>query len=300
MDSRPGRRPERAYLHGLPGPNGIPPPTVPGYDGNWIDTVSGATIAAPGLRGVAGDTVLFASATGSTISLDGASPSVAAITFDNSNINSLHGFAGHGWWCAAPRQWRKQCEHHGLQWQPYDQCSPALDSDVTVFPAADSQLTISGGISGAGQSLTVCGPGTVILTGTDGYSRGTTVSAGRLIATNSSAMPANTSLTIGGWAGPSSSIRILRMSGRLRLPRSPARQMRPPRRFLLLNQTSAVSSAASAAVSLATSSDTSVTTRRAVAHKPGFGQAGYLGARRLILRFPEVSRGPVRVRFQLG
>ena len=56
-------------------------------NGNWIDTVSGATIAAPGLRGVAGDTVLFASATGSTISLDGASPSVAAITFDNSNIS---------------------------------------------------------------------------------------------------------------------------------------------------------------------------------------------------------------------
>ena len=53
----------------------------------------------------------------------------------------------------------------------------------------------------------------MILTGTDGYSRGTTVSAGRLIATNSSAMPANTSLTMGRGRDTSSSIRILRMSG---------------------------------------------------------------------------------------
>ena len=45
--------------------------------------------------------------------------------------------------------------------------------------AAASQLTISGGLSGAGESLTVNGPGTVVLSGAGGYTGGTTVAAAR-------------------------------------------------------------------------------------------------------------------------
>jgi autotransporter-associated beta strand protein len=72
----------------------------------------------------------------------------------------------------------------------------ALASNVTVVPAAGSQLTLSGGISGAGP-LTVDTQGTVVLTGVNSYTGGTTVSAGKLILTGSSAIAANSSLTVG-------------------------------------------------------------------------------------------------------
>ena len=72
----------------------------------------------------------------------------------------------------------------------------ALASNVTVVPAAGSQLTLSGGISGAG-TLTVDTQGTVVLTGTNSYTGGTTVSAGKLILTSSSAIAANSSLMVG-------------------------------------------------------------------------------------------------------
>jgi autotransporter-associated beta strand protein len=71
-----------------------------------------------------------------------------------------------------------------------------LDSNVTVLPAAGSQLTISAGISGTG-ALTIDDQGTVVLSGANCYSGGTSVSAGTLVLTNPSAIPANTCLTIG-------------------------------------------------------------------------------------------------------
>ena len=77
-----------------------------------------------------------------------------------------------------------------------------LDSDVTVLPVAGTPLTISGGISGAG-GLTIGGvpgtpgQGTVILSGANSYTGGTTVCAGTLVLTQSSAIAAGTSLTIG-------------------------------------------------------------------------------------------------------
>ena len=77
-----------------------------------------------------------------------------------------------------------------------------LGSNVTVLPAAGSQLTVSGGISGA-CALTVGGVpgtpgrGTVVLTGTNTYSGGTVVSAGTLILANSSAIADGTGLTVG-------------------------------------------------------------------------------------------------------
>jgi len=71
-----------------------------------------------------------------------------------------------------------------------------LDSNVTVLPAAGSQLTISGGISGTG-ALTIDDQGTVVLSGVNCYGGGTSVFAGTLVSTNPSAIPANTCLTIG-------------------------------------------------------------------------------------------------------
>ena len=80
-----------------------------------------------------------------------------------------------------------------------------LDSNVTVLPVAGTPLTIAGGISGAG-GLTIGGvpgtpgQGTVILSGANSYSGGTTVAAGTLIVSNTSAIAAGTNLTIGAGA----------------------------------------------------------------------------------------------------
>ena len=71
-----------------------------------------------------------------------------------------------------------------------------LDSGLTLLPAAGSQLTISGGITGAG-GLTVGAPGTVVLSGVNGYTGGTTVALGTLVVSKASAIPASTSLTVG-------------------------------------------------------------------------------------------------------
>ena len=79
--------------------------------------------------------------------------------------------------------------------------SLALGNNVTVLPAADSQLIISGGISGTG-GLTIDAQGTVVLKGTNSYTGGTTVLAGTLILTNPAAIAAGTSLTIGAGGNP--------------------------------------------------------------------------------------------------
>ena len=51
--------------------------------GNWKDASTSATLAAPGTRGVIGDTVLFGTGGLSTTTLDGANPTLAGITFNN-------------------------------------------------------------------------------------------------------------------------------------------------------------------------------------------------------------------------
>jgi hypothetical protein len=119
-------------------------------NGIWEDSSSEAVIASPpGLRGIPGDTVLFSSATGNLARLDGASPSIAAITFNNSSKNYtisqgsggvLH-FADRGNNATVTISSGK----HAIS------APVALDSSVVILPAAGSQLNISGGISGADQ-----------------------------------------------------------------------------------------------------------------------------------------------------
>ena len=60
------------------------------------DSISGGTIAAPGMRGILGDTVLFASVIGSTVSLSGANPTLAGITFDNATTSYTIAQGGSG------------------------------------------------------------------------------------------------------------------------------------------------------------------------------------------------------------
>jgi autotransporter-associated beta strand protein len=74
-----------------------------------------------------------------------------------------------------------------------------LAEDLTITSSAGTTLWISGDIrqqSGA-HALTFTGPGSLILSGTNGFSAGTIVTAGTLIVTENTALPDGTSLTVG-------------------------------------------------------------------------------------------------------
>jgi len=164
-------------------------------NGSWKDSVSSTTIAAPGLRGIQGDTVLFASATGGTANLNGQSPTLAGITF-NDTATSYTIAQGSGGTLRLANGTGLAMLTVAAGWHTIS-APIELDSNVMVLPVAGSRLTILGNMNGAGQSLTVNDRGTAVLSGANGYRGGTTVSAGTLILTNPSAIAANTSLTIG-------------------------------------------------------------------------------------------------------
>ncbi len=162
-------------------------------DGNWTDA-SEAIVAAPGVRGVAGDTIDFSSPIASAARLDGANPSVAAIVF-NSSASGFTIAEGSG----GILHLAAGASSATITVASGDQTIGApvqLDSSLIVAPVAGTRLTISGGITGAG-GLTVNDAGAVVLSGTNAYAGGSAVLSGTLIVTSPSSLPANANLTIG-------------------------------------------------------------------------------------------------------
>ncbi len=132
----------------------------------------------------------MASAT-ATVTLDGASPSLAALTFSNSAASytlaagtggTLHLNGG-----AAAAALTDSAGSHAIS------APVALDTSASVFVTNPRDtLTISAPITGTG-GLTISGPGTVLLTANNSYIGGTTISAGTLALGNGA--------TTGGIAG---------------------------------------------------------------------------------------------------
>ena len=142
---------------------------------------------------LSGSAVAFASTPGVAVNLDGASPSLAGVTFNGTGYTIGQQGAGETLQLAGsagPATLIVAAANSDTISAPV-----ALESNVTVLPAAGSQLNISGGVSGAG-SLTVDAPGTVVLSGANSYTGGTTVTAGTLVVNNASAIAAYTSLTV--------------------------------------------------------------------------------------------------------
>ena len=145
----------------------------------------------PGGGGVALDL-----ANGVTVNLEGVSPSFTYVTFNGTGYTIAQQGTGGTLQLANGASTADLNVAAGMD--AMVSAPLVLGSNVAVVPAAGSQLTISGGVSGTGQSLNVDGPGTVVLTGTGGYTGGTTVSSGTLIVTSSSAIPTKTNLTVEG------------------------------------------------------------------------------------------------------
>ena len=77
-----------------------------------------------------------------------------------------------------------------------------LAGNLSVAPTAGSTLTLSGDIgeNTAGTALSLDDAGTLILSGSNGYTDGTAVNAGTLIVENPNGIPNGSSLTVGAGA----------------------------------------------------------------------------------------------------
>jgi autotransporter-associated beta strand protein len=153
-----------------------------GDHGRWKDTQSAVLGGAPGVAEVSGDTATFGNAIGSaaaTISLDGAMPLLSAIRLDNASGGSYTIAAGTGGTvtlgnAAADAVIASTSGNHRIT------APLVLGSNTSVTIAnTENILTISGSIAGPG-GLNKGGPGTLVLTGGNSYSGGTTVTAGIL------------------------------------------------------------------------------------------------------------------------
>ncbi len=147
--------------------------------GNWQSSSLGSNLASPGLRNVAGDTVLFQSAAGGIANLNGASPTLAGITFNNSAVSYTIAPGSGGTLQLSNGSSSATIEdaagNHSIT------APVALSSNLTVDIAAGDTLTIAGAISGLGKSLTKMGAGSLVLGGANSFTGGTTVSGGSLI-----------------------------------------------------------------------------------------------------------------------
>jgi len=166
--------------------------------GSWTSSILGDAVPGPGLRGAVGDGVVFNAAQGGTVTLDGASPSLATVTFSTTAACTI----AQGTGPAGTVQLANGADSATVTVTAGSHVISvplALQSNVTLLPAGGSQLTISGGISGAGQ-LVMSGSGTVILGGVNSNSGGVEVSAGRLVVISPAALKDKCDLAIGSAA----------------------------------------------------------------------------------------------------
>ena len=135
---------------------------------NWTDTTTPAIQAAPGTFGMeftATDTAIFNAGGNGTVTLDGISPSLAAITFNGGSHPIARG-AGTGVLTlkndSGPATITVSAGSQSIT------APVILSSDLVAMVTAD-MLTLSGGIDGAGKTLTKEGAGVLTLSGIQSY-----------------------------------------------------------------------------------------------------------------------------------
>ena len=158
--------------------------------GNWNDSLNWSG----GIPSLAGSSAIFGAAAPGTVTLD-ASKTVGGISFNNAtgfnivggNTLTLDNNAGGVAVTVVTGS-------HSIQ------TAVAFNDNVTVTPAGGTQLSISGNITQASgsSSLTMSGAGTLVLSGSNSYTGGTSVSNGVLNFNSLSALGTGTTLSLGG------------------------------------------------------------------------------------------------------
>ncbi len=161
--------------------------------GNWKDVFTSAALAAPGIRGLTGDTILFASATGPIVRLDGANPTLAGITFDNAATSYTidQGSAG-----GLTLQGGNGAAVSALAGSHIIAAPVHLAGNTTFNAAATSMLTVTRPIDGSG-GLTMTGGGQLVLDAANTFSGGLAVQSGTVVVKLASGLRDGSSLTIG-------------------------------------------------------------------------------------------------------
>ncbi|MGO9115563.1 MAG: carbohydrate-binding protein [Thermoguttaceae bacterium] len=162
--------------------------------GNWNDAATGAALAAPGVRGLTGDTVLFESAQGPVVRLDGANPSLAAITFNSTTATSYTIAQGSGG--SITLQGGSGAMVSVLASSDTISAPVHLASNTTFNAAANSTLTMTGSIDGSG-SLTMTGTGQLTLNAANTFSGGLIVQSGTVVVGAAGGLLDGSSLIVG-------------------------------------------------------------------------------------------------------
>ena len=145
----------------------------------------------PGLDGAASinDTATFGSTLTGSASLDGVSPLLNSITFNNTSGTIAQG-TGSGFVTLQNNQNLLAPAINVTTGTPTISAPMVFTNNVTVTTTGvNDRLTASGVITGAG-GITKTGPGTVILSGINGYQGKTAVNGGTLTGTNSASLGA--------------------------------------------------------------------------------------------------------------
>ena len=154
-----------------------------GANGNWQDAqLGGPNAGAPGISGFAGDTATFGNIVGSssaTVTLDGANPTLSAITFSNTSGGSFTLAQGSGGTLTLSNFPGDAAINVSVGChQITAPVNLGTTTDVTVTNLTD-MLTISGVVGGSG-GLNKYGLGTLILGGSNSYTGTTTIASGTL------------------------------------------------------------------------------------------------------------------------
>jgi autotransporter-associated beta strand protein len=166
--------------------------------GNWIDAFTSAPLSAPGVRGLTGDTVLFASAL--VAQLDGANPTLAGVTFNNAaaGYGIIQGSGGSLTLQGAPSGSLAggSATVSVLAGSPAINAPVHLASNTTFSAAASTTLTMMGPIDGSG-SLTMTGMGNLVLNAANTFSGGLVVQSGTVVVSAANGLASGSELIVG-------------------------------------------------------------------------------------------------------
>jgi len=167
---------------------------------NWQDQVTPSIAAAPGIWGVVGDSATLGAGTAGTITLDGANTNLASLIFNNSSAGyTLSGLGANTNkltlnYSTTAATIAVESGTHLIEVPVELASNLVVGGSGTLTFGSSSSITET---VGTHHSLTMSGNGTLILSGTNNYTGGTNVLAGKLAVTSSTALPDGYGLTVG-------------------------------------------------------------------------------------------------------
>ena len=170
---------------------------------NWTDMNGSGVHAAPGTFQNFNDTAAFDDIAGSntTITLDGAMPTLSVLTFNTTGGRSYDLEQGSGTTSLVLSNGTAAAAVVAVLSGTHTISAPITLSSSGAFDLADNtQLGVSGAISNGANGpmpVSLSGGGTLVLAGPNNYSGGTYVNAGTLVAVSNTALADGTSLIVG-------------------------------------------------------------------------------------------------------